>query len=114
MLRLTSTPTQNPKEPVVTVFKYNVPGKFKEEFISALSQVVKPDGIVYITSVEPGRFTFSKEAGGYPYLTDTINSYFENSSFVTRNSLYGADQLMTVTGPKVELDETHETKFSPK
>lgn len=99
---------------VVTVFKYNVPGKFKEEFISALSQVVKPDGIVYITSVEPERFTFSREAGEFVYLTDTINSYFENSSFVTRDSFYGADQLMTVTGPKVALDETHEAKSGPK
>lgn len=59
---------------VVCIFKYNVPYTQKEDFIRALSQVVKPDGVVYVTSVEPERFTFERH-GEAPYLTETFRKY---------------------------------------
>lgn len=90
---------------VVCIFKYNVPYTQKEDFIRALSQVVKPDGVVYVTSVEPERFTLVKRYGEAPYLylTETFRKYFEDISLVTRWSFQGADQLMTLSGPKLEL-----------
>ncbi len=88
---------------VVCVFKYNVPYTQKEDFIRALSQVVKPDGIVYVTSVEPERFTYDRHSGEAPYLTDTFRKYFGNVSFATWRSFHGADQLMTLDSPKLEL-----------
>jgi len=87
---------------VVCVFKYNVPYAQKEDFIRALSQVVKPDGIVYVTSVEPERFTFRRHVESL-YLTDMFKKYFGNVSFVTRRSFHGNDQLMTLSAPKLEL-----------
>ena len=87
----------------VCVFKYNVPVKEKEDFIRALSQVVKHDGKVYISSVELERFTL-EEHSEIMYLTDTLMKYFGNGSFVTRRSDHGADQLMTLSEPKLALE----------
>ncbi len=89
---------------VVCVFKYNVPCAEREDFIRALVQVVKHDGTVYISSVEPERFTL-KQHREMMYLTDTLRKYFDDVSFVTRESHYGADQLMTVTGPQLTLKD---------
>ncbi len=89
---------------VVCVFKYNVPYEQRENFIRTLSEVVKPDGKVYVTSVEPERFTVKRHYETV-YLTDTFKKYFDNVSFVTRPSFYGADQLMTLTGPKLTLED---------
>ena len=89
---------------VVCVFKYNVPYEQKDDFIRALSQVVKPGGIVYVTSVEPERFTYDRHSDEALYLTDTFRKYFGNVSFETRRSKHGADQLMSLYSPKVELE----------
>lgn len=92
---------------VVCVFKYNVPHKQKKDFIRALSQVVKPDGIVYVTSVEPSRFTYDMHAGEDEYLTNTFQKYFGNVSFETRCSYHGVDQLMTLDSPTPERRYKH-------
>ncbi len=89
---------------VVCVFKYNVPCDQKEDFVRALSQVVKPNGLVYVTSVEPERFTFDSYTGNAPYLTDIFRKHFGNVSFTTRSSVVGADELMTLTEPKLALN----------
>lgn len=81
---------------VVCVFKYNVSYAQKEDFIRAFSQVVKPDGTVYVISVEPERFTFQQHYENL-YLTDMFQKYFGKVSFVTRRFFHGADQLMTLS-----------------
>lgn len=86
----------------VVVFKYNVSYLDKETFIKGLTQVIKPDGIVYITSVERGRFELQKYAEGL-YLTDTLRKYFSNVSFIERRKLHGADLLATCRAPRLEL-----------
>ncbi|EKD74279.1 MAG: hypothetical protein ACD_45C00011G0001 [uncultured bacterium] len=87
---------------VVTVFKYNVPYAQKESFIAALAHIVKPGGVVYITSVEKERFTFSS-SWDVAFLTPAVQKYFGNVAFVTREGNAGADQLMTCTAPRLEL-----------
>ncbi len=89
---------------VVCIFKYNVPCAEREDFIRTLVQVVKHDGKVYISSVEPERFTLTQHRE-MMYLADTLRKYFDNVLFVTRESHYGADQLMTLTGPKLTLKD---------
>lgn len=89
---------------VVCVFKYNVPYLQKNDFIRALSQVVKPNGVVYVTSVEQEKFILQKGMESC-HLTDTFGRYFNNYFLRTRRSFYGADMLMTLSAPRLELTE---------
>ena len=84
---------------VVCVFKYNILYTEKEGFIQGLAQTVTPDGVVYITSVDPGRFILQNHA-------DTFKEHFNYADLSVRKSCHGADQLMTLSGPKLELHET--------
>ncbi|MCF6767195.1 class I SAM-dependent methyltransferase [Thiotrichales bacterium 19S11-10] len=87
---------------VVTVFKYNVPLKERDDFLKALAQTVKPGGEVYITSVEPERFILTKDHE-VVFLIDHLKNYFNDVSFSRRDSEKGRDWLATCKSPKLEL-----------
>lgn len=69
---------------VVTVFKYNVPLAERYEFIKALSQVIKPGGRVFITSVESARFFHTNSFDDVMYLTSYLEKYFV-IKYITQN-----------------------------
>lgn len=97
---------------VVCVFKYNILCDDKKAFIQCLANAVKPDGLVYITSVEPDRFTYIEASGEGPYLMETLKEYFNDISFITRETFNGSDQLMTLKGPKL-IASNQFSYFSP-
>jgi len=90
---------------VVTVFKYNVPGTYKDDFLNSLAKTVKPNGTVFITSVEPERFYRDSFSGNHPYITETMQKYFGNVKITERRSFHGADGLMTCTEPRPSLEK---------
>ena len=92
---------------VVTVFKYNVDSVEREKFIKALALLVKPQGLVYITSVERCRLFFEANSGERPFITEMLEQYFNNVYIAKLQSneydhpySYGA---VTCSGPKLEL-----------
>jgi 2-polyprenyl-3-methyl-5-hydroxy-6-metoxy-1,4-benzoquinol methylase len=85
----------------VVVFKYNVHWNQKEEFIRALTQVVKPDGAVYITVVERERLEFSSSSRKDLYLVDTLTKNFSFLSFEERQTFHGADLMAICKRPKL-------------
>ncbi|EKD74306.1 MAG: hypothetical protein ACD_45C00005G0011 [uncultured bacterium] len=94
---------------VVTVFKYNVPYMYKDDFLNSLAKTVKPGGIVYITSVEPERF-YRESHGEALYLTETMQKYFGNVKITERRAFHGSDGLMTCAEPKPVLEKKIDLK----
>lgn len=87
---------------VVCVFKYDVNFLDHEKFIRALSQVVKPEGVVYVTSVEPERFSFSRDFKSL-YVRDLFDKYFGAVSIFTRQTGSEIDQLITSKKPTLQF-----------
>jgi 2-polyprenyl-3-methyl-5-hydroxy-6-metoxy-1,4-benzoquinol methylase len=94
---------------IVTVFKYNVPYRYKDDFLNALAKTVKPDGVVYITSVEPERF-YREPGEDALYLTEAVKKYFGEVKIIERNSSHGSDGLMTCVEPKPVLEKKIDLK----
>lgn len=95
---------------VVVVFKYNVPFIQKNDFLNSLAKTVKPNGVVYITSVEPERFYRDSFSDEPLYLTETAQKYFGTVKIKKRESLHGIDGLMMCTEPKPDLEKTIDIK----
>ena len=94
---------------VVTVYKYNVPLNHKEEFCAGLAQSVKPDGVVYVHSVEKERLFLSEEYR-VMYLVDELKKHFHSVTFTKRE--YGRfndinDGMITCRIPKTKWDNNH-------
>lgn len=85
---------------VITVFKYNIPFKEKEAFFQSLVKALKPNGILYITSVEQERFNLDPKHKAL-YLMDTIREHFNIAFTITRYSTAGVDGLLTASEPKL-------------
>lgn len=88
---------------IVTIFKYNVPLFERDAFLLALSRVVKPEGKIFITSVERERFVETK---GHEvlYLLPHLAKYFSiinchSMSNSEGDMLYGLMELK----PKIGL-----------
>ena len=83
---------------VVTVFKYNIPYNQKEEFIKDLSQTIKPDGVVYITSVEYSKINLMPHHGEAPYIMDVLNGHFKNVDVeIIKHPVQGYNQYALIT-----------------
>jgi ubiquinone/menaquinone biosynthesis C-methylase UbiE len=90
----------------VTVFKYNVPFKQREDFIKSLSQVIKPNGVVYLTSVEKER-CYLKRGDEALFLITSLKKYFGCVVVSDR----GDDGLITCSLPK--LQNQHDDSQKP-
>lgn len=84
---------------VVTVHNYNVNLTEKQDFLAALSKVIKPDGCVLIHTVEHERIikTHNYEV---LYLLDDLKLYFAEVSFERRSYQNGSDAIIRCTGPR--------------
>ena len=59
---------------IIFIYKWNISIALVDEFIIGLKTILKEDGIIYITSVEKGRF--HKRDGYIPYIKDKMKEYF--------------------------------------
>ena len=84
---------------VVTVHKYNVNLAEKQDFLAALSKVIKPDGCVLIHTVEHERIIKTRNYEVL-YLLDDLKLYFTEVSFERRFYHNGSDAIIRCTGPK--------------
>lgn len=98
---------------VATVFKYNIPGEYKEEFIKALAQIITPNGTVYITSVERDRLFFESKSGEVPYIRDILEKYFDHVKIdLIHVTTYGVYGLVECASPRLELQNTQKFGMS--
>lgn len=88
---------------VVCVFKCDIAPNQKDDFIRALAQVVKADGVVYITFKQTNQYTLTKNENPH-YLTDSFNKYFANVSFAHAKMDNNSPVTMTLSAPKISLD----------
>ena len=89
----------------VTVFKYNIPGIDKDEFIRCLSQCLKQNGILYIMSLEEDRIRYKASSGHHPYIVDSLHKYFNKVTIddvAVRDYRYG---MVTCSGPKLTIEK---------
>lgn len=98
---------------VATVFKYCIDSKDKEEFIKSLAQIIKPNGTVYITSVERDRLFFESSSGEGPYITGILQKYFGHVKIdlvhVPTCGVYG---LVECASPRLELQNVQRIGIS--
>ena len=73
---------------VVTVFKYNVPYSERDNFIKALSESVKQEGTVFITSVEEEKF-FKVPGLERVYLIPYLERYFHIKNRYIKKDEFG-------------------------
>ena len=84
---------------VVTVHNYNVNLAEKQDFLAALSKVIKPDGCVLIHTVEHERIIKTRNYEVL-YLLDDLKLYFAEVSFERRSHQNGSDAIIRCTGPR--------------
>jgi cyclopropane fatty-acyl-phospholipid synthase-like methyltransferase len=95
----------------ITVFKYNIPGEIKDDFAKQLATCLKPDGILFITSLEEDRVRYNSDSGEHPFIMDSLKRYFnfvQLRDVVTAHCRYG---VVECTGPKQEF--MHQKQFQP-
>jgi len=59
---------------IIFIYKWNINIAEVDEFIKGLKEILKEGGIIYITSVEKGRFHIRD--GHIPYIKDKMEEYF--------------------------------------
>lgn len=84
---------------VVTVHNYNVNLAEKQDFLAALSKVIKPDGCVLIHTVEHERIIKTRNYEVL-YLLDDLKLHFAEVSFERRFYQNGGDAIIRCTGPR--------------
>jgi len=71
---------------IIFIYKWNISIALVDEFIIGLKTILKEDGIIYITSVEKGRF--HKRGGYLPYIKDKMEEHFNVTTSIQTVSTY--------------------------
>jgi 2-polyprenyl-3-methyl-5-hydroxy-6-metoxy-1,4-benzoquinol methylase len=60
---------------IILIYKWNISVNNKDDFIMALSRILNPGGIIYVTSVEKARLYYNPEYH-MMYIVDKCREYF--------------------------------------